>query len=244
MYVLIDDKGRKRFVQGSDEDKEFVIDKNKLEASLGRPIKIGGKRFLVLEASLLDIIESIERKAQIVLPKDSAIVIFNLALKSGDVVVEGGIGSGALTIALSHFVGTEGNVVSYELREDFAGIARKNLERAGFEKRVQIKIADITKDIEEKDVDSVVLDLPKPWEAVENAHKALKPGGHFCSLSPNSSQVTKTVDELRRLDFAEVNTLESMQRTMLVQDGWMRPDKMLAHTCYITFARKTVEGFN
>lgn len=244
MYVLIDEKGRKRFVKGSAEDDDFVIDRDKLSASSGKVISIGGKKFLVLPASLLDKIESLERRAQIVLPKDSSTVIFNCDIKSGDVVVEGGIGSGALTTALAHFVGSGGKVISYELREDFAAIARKNLERLELMDNVQIKIADITKGIDERDIDAVILDLPEPWEAVANAHKALKPGGHLCSLSPNSSQVIKTVEELQRLNFAEINTLENLQRTLLVKDEWMRPDKMLAHTCYITFARKTVEGFN
>jgi len=244
MYVLIDEKGKKIFMGGSAEDESLVISSEKLKSSVGKVIAIGGKRFLVLPASLMDTIENLERKAQIVLPKDSATVIFNCNIKSGDVVVEGGVGSGALTIALAHFVGPKGRVISYEIRNDFAAIAEKNLKRFGYIDRVQIKIADISKGIDEKDVDAVVLDLPEPWKAVVNARKALKPGGHFCSLVPNSSQVIKTVDVLKGNNFVEITTLENLQRSMLVKDEWMRPDKMLAHTCYMTFARKTVEGFN
>jgi tRNA (adenine57-N1/adenine58-N1)-methyltransferase len=244
MYVLIDERGTRWLVKGDGSDKDFVVDKGKLVASIGKVLGIGGKRFLVLDASPLDLIDGMDRKAQIVLPKDSATVVFNCDIKPGDVVVEGGIGSGALTIALVHSVGSLGKVVSYELREDFAAIARKNLERTGLLDRVQIKMADITEGIEERDVDSVVLDLPEPWKVVEKAREALKPGGHFCSLSPNSSQVIRTVEELERYGYVDIFSFENLQRMMLVKDGWMRPDKMLAHTCYLTFARKTVEGFN
>jgi tRNA (adenine57-N1/adenine58-N1)-methyltransferase len=244
MYVLIDEKGNKRFVRGDAEDKDFVVDRAKLETSTGKMISIGGKRFLVMPASLLDKIESLERRAQIVLPKDSATVIFNCGIKSGDIVVEGGIGSGALTTALAHFIGPAGKVISYEVRDDFATIARWNLARAGLLDGVEIKIADISMGIEESDVDVVVLDLPEPWDVVVHAHKALKPGGHFCSLIPNSSQVVKTVEALQHNNFIEIITLENLQRTMLVKEGWMRPHEMLAHTCYMTFARKAVEGFN
>jgi tRNA (adenine57-N1/adenine58-N1)-methyltransferase len=244
MYVLIDERGTKWLVKGDGSDKDFVVDKGKLSASVGKVMNLGGKRFLVLDASPMDLIEGLDRKAQIVLPKDSATVVFNCDIKPGDIVVEGGIGSGALTIALAFSVGSLGKVVSYELREDFAAIARKNLERAGLSDRVEVRMADISEGIQEREVDSVVLDLPEPWKVVETAREALKPGGHFCSLSPNSSQVIRTVEELERNGFTEISSLENLQRTLLVKDGWMRPDKMLAHTCYMTFARRTVEGFN
>lgn len=244
MYVLIDERGNKWLVKGDGSDKDFVVDKGKLGANVGKVMSLGGKKFLVLDASPLDLVEGLERKAQIVLPKDSATVVFNCDIKPGDVVVEGGIGSGALTISLAASVGSLGKVVSYEIREDFAAIAMKNLGRAGLLDRVEVRMADISEGIQESDVDSVVLDLPEPWKVVEKAREALKQGGHFCSLSPNSSQVIKTVEELERNGFAGIYSLENLQRTLMVKDGWMRPDKMLAHTCYITFARKTVEGFN
>ena len=244
MYALVDETGRKRLAGGKAGDGEFVIDGKRLQASEGKVLSIGGKRFLVLPASLLDRLECIERKAQIVMPKDAATVVFNCGIGPGSVVVEAGIGSGALTIALAHFVGPEGKVVSYEIREEFAALARRNLERAGLSDRVEVRLADVTKGIEERNADAVVLDLPTPWEAVAHARTALRPGGAFCSLSPNSAHVVRTVEELGRQGFVDVQTLENLQRRMLVRDGWMRPEETLAHTCYLTFARAAAEGFN
>ena len=60
----------------------------------------------------------------------------------------------------------------------------KNLKKAGLEQYVHTKIKDITKGITEKNLDTVILDIPGPWEAVEHAWKALKVGGYFCSFSP------------------------------------------------------------
>ncbi len=210
MYVLIDSRGTRWLLKGDGTDRDFVVDREKLGASVGKVLSLGGKRFLVLDASPLDLIEGLERKAQIVLPKDSATVVFNCDVKAGDLVVEGGIGSGALTIALATSVGSLGKVVSYEIREDFAAIAKKNLERVGLSERVEVRMADISEEIRESDVDSVVLDLPEPWKVVEKASEALKPAGHFCSLSPNSAQVIRTVEELERNGFAGIYSLENL----------------------------------
>jgi len=119
--VLVDSKGRKRIVSltgGTVRVGQLgVLDTSRIdESSLGNVINVGDAEFLVLEPSLLDRIESIRRKAQIVLPKDAAAIVVNCDIRSGCTVVEGGTGSGALTIVLANFVRPPGMVIAYEAR--------------------------------------------------------------------------------------------------------------------------------
>ena len=245
--ILIDEKSRKvllRIEEGMKKIKKLgVFDPFKLKGKkIGEKIIVGNREFTIMKPSVVDKIETIKRKAQIILPKDSSLIILYCDVKNGDTVIEGGVGSGALTIALANFVRADGKIISYEKRKDFADFAKKNIENAGFGEFVDIKIADITEKIDEKNADAVILDIPNPWDAVKNAYNALKTGGHFCSYSPTMNQVEQTVKTLRKHDFIEIKTFETLQREIVVGEGGVRPGfDMLGHTGYVTFARKTGE---
>lgn len=246
--ILFDEGGRKYPVPLARKmvkvENLGVIDASKLEGREGRKIEIGGRNFLVLRPSLKDKIETLKRKAQIIGAKDSASMILNCNIKSGDFVVEGGVGSGALTIAIAHFVSPDGKVISYETRKEFASIASRNIEKAGLSHLSLIRISDITEGIDEKDVDAVILDIPNPWDAISHAYSALKPCGHFCSYSPTMEQVKETILRLRKYPFLEIRTVELLEREMELGKRGMRPSfHMLAHTGYLTFARKVLDKF-
>ncbi|MFQ5909499.1 MAG: tRNA (adenine-N1)-methyltransferase [Thermoplasmata archaeon] len=247
--VLLDSKGKKRIVSLTGGpvrlDRFGVLDTSRIDESvLGKTIEIGDSRFLVLEPSLLDRVESINRKAQIILPKDAALIVVNCDVVPGRVVVEGGTGSGALTIVLANFVGPGGRVVSYEPRRDFLEVARANIDRAGMLDRCTLKEGSVVEDISEKNVDAVVLDIPNPWDAIGSALEALKPGGHFASYVPTMNQVERTVKELKKAPFIEVRTLETLERRIEVGEMGTRPSfKMLGHTGYLTFARRVEATF-
>ncbi len=247
--VLVDSKGRKRIVSLTGSTVRVgqlgVLDTSGIdESTLGNVISIGDAEFLVLEPSLLDRVESIRRKAQIVMPKDAAAIVVNCDIRSGCTVVEGGSGSGALTIVLANFVRPHGKVISYEAREDFRRIAEENVKRAGMLDACSLMAGDVINDVEERNVDAFVLDVPNPWEAIESAFRALRPGGHLASYVPTMNQVEKTVRELRDRSFIEIRTIEILEREMVVGEMGTRPSfKMLGHTGYLTFARKVETPF-
>src|SRR4029078_21097 len=83
-----------------------------------------GEKFLVLRPTYADLIPNLPRQAQVIYPKDTGPMLLWGDVVPGGVVVEAGIGAGALTIALLRAVGPAGRLVSYELREDFAKMAR------------------------------------------------------------------------------------------------------------------------
>jgi tRNA (adenine57-N1/adenine58-N1)-methyltransferase len=209
----------------------------------GEPIKSSlGIYFTTLKPSLTDYIMKSSRNTQIIYPKDAALIVMFSGIGPGSRVVESGTGTGSLTTALAHYVGSTGKVYTYELRPEFQKNARKNLERSKLIDRVEMKSGDVTLGYEERDVDAVILDLAVPWLVVPHAYTALKSSGVLVSFSPTIDQVVKTTEALRENNFVFIETLECLMRTMQVERGKTRPNTMMTgHTGYITHARKILK---
>ncbi|MEM1515040.1 MAG: tRNA (adenine-N1)-methyltransferase [Candidatus Bathyarchaeia archaeon] len=204
-----------------------------------------GVEFIAFRPGIRDYVLKSMRDTQIIYPKDIALIILYGNVQPGSRIVEAGTGVGALTTALASYVRPSGKVYSYEIREEFLKIARKNLERAGVLEYVELKNRDITQGIDERDVDVVILDMATPWIVVPHAYRALKGGGSFVSFSPTVDQVIKTVNELRNHGFTYIETIECFIRKMRVETGKTRPETlMVGHTGYITFARKALKSSN
>ena len=244
IVVLIESSFKKYFVDVSGKtdkikgigvfDPAILIGKK-----YGDKIEIGSKEFWILIPSLQDKLKALKRKAQIILPRDSAHIIMNCSIESGHTVLEAGIGSGSLTIALANAVSPNGKVISYDKRKDFIDHAIKNLKISRLDNFVTTKYKDITKGIDEKNLDAVILDIPNPWDAIGHAWNSLRVGGYIATYSPLISQVEKTVDKIRKYKFIEIKTYENIQREMIVGEHGTRPSfEMLGHTGYLTFARK------
>jgi tRNA (adenine57-N1/adenine58-N1)-methyltransferase len=242
--VLIDSNYNKYLISTSSKIDKYkgigVFDPSiLLGKEIGKQIEIGSKKFWILKPSLQDKLQGLKRKAQIILPRDAAQILINCSIEPGQKVLEAGIGSGALTIALANTVSPNGKIISYDNREDFIKHAMKNLKKANLEKIVDTKLKDVTKGISEKNLDAIILDIPNPWDAIKHTYKSLKPGGYLCAYSPLTSQVENTVKEIKKHNFIEVHTIENIQRKMVVTEKGMRPSfDMLGHTAYLTFARK------
>jgi len=244
--VLIDQTYKKYILKVNDKTDKYkgigVFDPKTLIGKIyGDQIQIGNKQFYLLQPSLQDKLQGLKRRAQIILPRDAAQIIINCSIEPGHIVLEAGIGSGSLTIALANFVSPNGKIISYDIREDFIKHAMKNLVKANIENIVETKIKDVTKGIDEKDLDAIILDIPNPWDAINHAWKALKIGGYLCSYSPLVSQMEKTVKEIKKYNFIEISSTENIQRKMVVSEQGTRPSfQMLGHTAYLTFARKVL----
>lgn len=244
--VLIDNNSKKFIINTSGKTDKYkgvgVIDPGSLVGKkYGKQLTIGNKQFWVLSPSLQDKLQGLKRQAQIILPRDAAHIIMNCSIESGHTVLEAGIGSGSLTIALANAVAPKGKIISYDKRKDFIEHALKNLKTANMDKYVIAKRKDVTKGINENELDAIILDIPNPWNAIKHVWKSLKPGGYFCSYSPLISQVEKTVNEIEKQNFIEVKTFENIQREMIVSKHGTRPSfGMLGHTGYLTFARKVL----
>ncbi len=219
-----------------------VLDGSKLVGmENGLRISVAGKALWVLRPGIPELMESIERGPQVIGRKDAATIVQRLDLKCGDLVIEGGVGSGSLTTALLNAVGPEGKVVSVELREEFAAKARKNLMRTSLCDHWELRIGDIKTTKLDMKADAVVTDIPDPWEAIDNISTMMKGGGRFCAYVPNMNQVENTVTKLRASAFVEIDALENIQRAIEVHPGGVRPSfDAIGHTGYIVFGRKTI----
>ncbi|MDE1761803.1 MAG: methyltransferase domain-containing protein [Candidatus Micrarchaeota archaeon] len=177
----------------------------------------------------------LKRGPQVILPKDIGIIIAYTGVNKESVCVDAGTGSGWLAIALAS---VSKKVYSYDLREDFIELAKRNMEILGIGNLV-VKKGDVTKRIAEKNVDVVTLDLPNSDKALANAKKSLKADGTVVGYLPNAEQVQKFVSTLNKLKFTDIHTVEVIVRDILVRKEGMRPTNTgLWHTAYLVFARK------
>ena len=198
-----------------------------------------GSPFFLLQPMLGDILTNLPRNTQILYPKEIGFIMVTMGVGPGQRIIEAGTGSGSMTIALAHAVGNEGQVISYERREEFQNLARKNLVRLGLEHRVDFRLKDIAEGLDDTDADSFFLDVPNPYDYIEQVRAALKPGGFFCTLIPTFNQVEKVLYALRRNSFAFLEMCEVLLRYYKIEPSRLRPtDRMVAHTGFLVFARR------
>jgi tRNA (adenine57-N1/adenine58-N1)-methyltransferase catalytic subunit len=208
-----------------------------------------GKKMLALRPTFGDYVLKMPRGAQVLYPKDLALMPMWADIYPGARVFEAGTGSGALTMALLRAVGPTGLVVTYEMREEFARTALNNIHRYMGAVPNLISLGKNAYDgIELLEdglpFDRVVLDLPEPWQVVPHAAKVLRSGGIYLSFVPTVPQITQTVEALERATvFGMMHTFETLLRTWSIQGRSVRPDhRMVAHSGFITVARKIEPG--
>jgi len=179
------------------------------------------------------------RGAQVIYPKDIGPILLLADVFPGARVLESGVGSGALSMTL---VRAGADVVGYEIRDDFAQRAVRNVHGfLGEDVPLKVEVRDVYEGIDERDLDRLVLDLPEPWRVVKHAVDALRPGGILVSYLPTILQVGRLREELASSPFGMVETLEVLQRGWHVDGQSIRPDhRMVAHTGFLTHARLLV----
>lgn len=240
MRILIDSKGKKYPVGEEDlhTNRGYIKKEDIATSSDGQVLETHlGHKFTVIKANLNDYIDLMERKCSIILPKDVGLVNAYTGLSNGQMVVEAGTGSGATALYFANIVGTEGQVFSYEIREDFARIAEKNIRGFGQE-NVVVKNQDIKEGIDESDLDLIFLDLPQPGNVVEHAANSLMTGGYLAAYNPYIEQVLTLNKVVKKHGFRELKTVEIILREIEIKAKGTRPKtRMIGHTGYLTFAR-------
>ena len=205
----------------------------------------GNTSYLALRPLLADYVLSMPRGAQVIYPKDAAQIVAMGDVFPGARVLEAGAGSGALTCSLLRAVGDGGQVWSYELRDDFAAIARKNVEAwfGGPHPAWNLKVGDVA-DNAETGFDRIILDLLTPYAVLDMVERALLPGGVFIGYVATTTQLSDLVEALReRGGFTEPLAWESLVRDWHADGLAVRPDhRMIAHTAFLVRSRKLAPG--
>jgi len=204
-----------------------------------------GTAYLALRPLLADYVLAMPRGAQVIYPKDAALIVTMGDVFPGACVLEAGAGSGALTCSLLRAVGESGTVVSYERRPEFAEVARRNV--AAFFGAVPANWTLVVGDLagaDAREVDRVVLDMLAPWEVLDTAAKALLPGGVLVGYVATVTQLSRLVEALREQGgFTEPQAFETLLRPWHVVGLAVRPEhRMQGHTAFLVTSRRLADG--
>ena len=209
-----------------------------------------GHEYLALRPLLRDFAMSMPRGAAIIYPKDAAQIVMQADIFPGATVIEAGVGSGALSLSLLRAIGSDGKLVSFERREDFADVARGNVETffGGTPDTWRVVVGDLLEalpnEAEPGSVDRVVLDMLAPWECIDVVADALTPGGVVLCYVATATQLSRVAEYIRATGlFTEPDASETMVRGWHVEGLAVRPDhRMVAHTGFLITARRLAPG--
>ncbi|MCK5107913.1 MAG: methyltransferase domain-containing protein [Nanoarchaeota archaeon] len=243
MKVLISNKNK--FLIKGDRDfhsKDGMIKKEDLQNLHGKEdfskdkVETNtGVEYSILEPEFLDLYERIKRGAQIISLKDVGAILTETGVGKDSNVLDAGVGSGALSIYLAHFCKS---VTAYELREDFAKIARGNIEKVDV-KNIKVEVRNIYEGIDEINLDLITLDLREPWKAVKHCAKALRRGGFLVGYTPQITQALDLVNAALEEGFILVKVKETAEREWKLSGQIAKPiTPLISHTGFLTFLRR------
>jgi tRNA (adenine57-N1/adenine58-N1)-methyltransferase len=205
-----------------------------------------GLKFTAFKPLLGDFVLSMPRGATIVYPKDAAMIVGVADVFPGAKVIEAGVGSGALSISLLRAIGSEGELSSFERREDFADIARENVSTyfGKLPSQWKLTVGSVQESSTDKKYDRVILDMLSPWECVAFASEVLRPGGVFLAYVATTTQLSATAEALKEDGrFTEPLSSETIVRDWHHEGLAVRPmQRMIGHTGFLIVSRRMAPG--
>ncbi len=240
--MILDERGKKYVLKLGEE---FQSDLGIIKADVLDNAEVGDEvkshldhTFKIMKPNINDFIDIMDRRCSILLKKDIGLVLAHTGLGAGSKVVDAGTGAGAIALNFGNVVGSEGHVYTYEIREDFAEVAKKNIGNFGIE-NVTVKNQNIKDGIDEDNLDLVFLDLPKPFEIFEEVWDSLNVGGWLAVYAPYIDQAKLSYRVANKLGFYDIEIIELLERGLEIRQQGVRPKtRMVGHSGYLLFARK------
>lgn len=243
--ILLIDTKKRRYLITLSAGKEFHSHSGTVghDAVIGSPEgttfrSSHGMYYTVIRPTLSEFVLKMPRGAQVIYPKDLGPILMLADIFPGARVLESGVGSGALSMTMLR---AGADIVGYELRDDFASRAVKNVTAFLGEAvldRYQVEVRDVYEGIDDAGLDRIVLDLPEPWQVVKHAERALHPGGILLAYTPQITQAVQLRETLLNSEFGMAETVEVLNRSWHIEGQSVRPDhRMVAHTGFLTHAR-------
>ena len=242
MKMILDERGKKYILKPG---AEFQSDLGIVKADVLDNAQIGDEvkrhldhSFKIVKPNVNDFIDLMERRCSILIKKDIGQVLAHTGLGAGSRVVDAGTGAGAIALHFGNVVGLEGKVFTYEVREDFAEVARRNIDNFGIT-NIEVKNKNIKEGIDENNIDLIFLDLPKPFEIFEEVMESLNVGGWLAVYAPYIDQAETSYRVAKKLGFYDIEIIETLERGLEVRTQGVRPKtRMVGHSGYLLFARK------
>ena len=218
MKMILDERGKKYILKPG---AEFQSDLGIVKADVLDNAQIGD-----------EVKSHLDHSFKIVKPN------VNDFIGAGSRVVDAGTGAGAIALHFGNVVGLEGKVFTYEVREDFAEVARRNIDNFGIT-NIEVKNKNIKEGIDEDNIDLIFLDLPKPFEIFEEVMESLNVGGWLAVYAPYIDQAETSYRVAKKLGFYDIEIIETLERGLEVRTQGVRPKtRMVGHSGYLLFARK------
>lgn len=196
-----------------------------------------GEEFRVRDLRGPDLFNHFERTGAPMMPRDVGLIVGHTGLARGDRVLDAGTGTGVL----SAYLGRMGaHVTTFEQDPEFAEVARENMILADVADRVDVRVGDVTEELDDLGrFDVVTLDTADAPEVVAHAPDLLVGGGFVAVYSPFVEQTREAVEAARKADLGGIETLETIQREMDFDERGSRPSTAgVGHTGYLAFARQ------
>ena len=256
--ALVDPKGNRKWLLLT-PGKVFHTTKGGVEHDdiIGQPdglvvTSAGGMQFLVFRPLMQQFMVSMPREAAVIYPKDAAHIVMFADIFAGARVLEAGVGSGALSLALLRAIGPSGRLVSYERRAEFARVAQINVDTfLGPQPQWHVVVGDLVESLQQEaaagqmpQFDRVVLDMLAPWECVDAVAEVLMSGGVLCCYVTTTTQMGRVADQLRAHGgFTEPLIHEVMVREWQAEGLAVRPGHgTTGHTGFLVLTRHLAPG--
>lgn len=248
--ILIDEKDRSKMIKLKEGGRYssqygFIDHSSIIDIADGSIVETNkGFKYKVFSPTYIDYVMHLKRKAQIVYPKDSAMILMWADIYPGLKVLEAGIGQGALSIAILRALAGKGELCTYEVREDFINMAKETISEFLKDTTNHTIIHGNVYDGFEGVYDRIILDLPEPWHVIKHCEEGLAPGGIIVAYLPTILQVKNFVDELKdSTNFDLIETFEVMKRPWKVDGLSVRPEMWIYnHSAFIVKARKITKN--
>ena len=224
-----------------DTSKEFStkygqIKPSELKKKDGSKIKsTTDKDYFIFSPRFIDFYKRIRRYAQIIPLKDIGLIISTTGIGKDSIVLEAGAGSGGFSCFVAGFVK---KVISYDIEDESIATVKENIKRLGI-KNIEIKKINIYENSEDKG-DIFLLDVPEPWNAVENASKSINPGGFLIIYTPSVNQMQQAMNKVKDFEgLMPIKTVELIEREWKISGNIVRPtSRSNVHSGFISFIRK------
>ena len=233
MKMILDERGKKYILKPG---AEFQSDLGIVKADVLDNAQIGDEvkshldhSFKIVKPNVNDFIDLMERRCSILIKKDIGQVLAHTGLGAGARVVDAGTGAGAIALHFGNVVGLQGKVFTYEIREDFAEVAHRNIDNFGIT-NIEVKNKNIKEGIDENNIDLIFLDLPKPFEIFEEVMESLNVGGWLAVYAPYIDQAETSYRVAKKLGFYDIEIIETLERGLEVRTQGVRPKtRMVGH---------------